>query len=351
MLLASCGSTSHHSIRTAPPVTTVGSPAASALRGFVASYPSSTSPVSAYFIQWQRTGNSLTGTLENTSASAQSGSQGSTSNLSGSISGQNIVLNLSGEFDQRWNGVLNGNTLTLSYPSSDGSIGTIVFTAGTVDDYNQLVAKVKGAGYAEAGQEARARARAQAAQNAAQARQTLASDAATVNDDLSSLAGKQASISADLTQVTNDLKQMRADLATEYQDLKKVLVDSPANVCNDNYQVSGNDAYQVNSNDDYQITSNDEYTITNDFQALSDQITQLETDQQKVIVDQSTTTYAPPQMSSPETVAQAASSAQAVLTRARSAWNTDLETVKQLDKQATAYGSQADAACNRAGGG
>jgi hypothetical protein len=349
--LASCGSASRHSSESAPPGTTLGSAAAGALRGFVASYPSPTNPDSAYFIQWQRSGNSLTGTLENTTASAQSGSQGSTSNLSGTISGQTIVLDLTGTFDQRWNGVLNGNTLTLSFPSSDGSIGTIVFTAGTVDDYNQLVAKVKGAGYAQAGQEARARARAQAAQKAAQASQTLAADATTVNDDLSSLTGKQAAISADVTQVTNDLKQMRTDLATEYQDLKKVLADSPANVCNDNYQVSGNDAYQVNSNDDYQITSNDEYTITNDFQALSDQIAQLEADQQKVIVDQSTTTSAPPQMSSPQTVAQAASNAQAALVRAHNAWNTDLQTVKQLDKQATAYGSQADAACNRAGGG
>jgi hypothetical protein len=293
----------------------------------------------------------LTGTLENTSASAKSGSEGSTSNLSGTISGQNIVLDLSGAFDQRWNGVLNGNTLTLSFPSSDGSIGTIVFTAGTVDDYNQLVAKVKGAGYAQATQEARARARAQAGQKAALARQTLAADAATVNDDLSSLSDKRAAVTADLTQATNDLKQMRADLATEYEDLKKVLVDTPANVCNDNYQVSGNDAYQVNSNDDYQITSNDEYTISNDFQALSDQITQLEADQQKVIVDQSTTTSAPPQLSSPQTVAQASSNAQAELSRDRSAWSVDLQMVRQLDKQATAYGSQADAACNRAGGG
>jgi cob(I)alamin adenosyltransferase len=321
-------------------------PSASSLRGFLAIASNG-----ALFIQWTRTGNTVRGTLSEAyrNLSDPTQAQSESHPVTGIISGSSITLTI--DSGDNWNGTLEGSRLTLSYANNDGSLKTFDFRPASVDDYNAAVANVQ----ASAGEAQSQRQQAQAAQQARaaaqRARQQARDSANAVLGDMSALSDKVSSLKSDLAQVASDLGQMRQDLATEAADLKKVLADSPANVCNDNYQVSGTDAYQVTGTDDYQITGTDEYQFSNDLSDARDGIAQLSSDTAKLKQDAiAASGYIAPGTPSASAVAALIQQARAAIGRAEQQWNGYLATAKQLDAKADSYGAQADAACNKSGG-
>lgn len=295
----------------------------------------------ALFIQWTRTGDSVQGTLSEayTSQSDATQTQSESHSFTGVVSGSNVTLTL--DSGVNWNGTLKGSSnVTLSYTGSDGSLQTFDFHRASVSDYNAAVGNV----HASAGQ-----AQAQKTQQAAQ--QQVDGDSTAVGNDLSDLQSNVASLKASLSKVPGDIAQMRQDLATEATDLNKVLSDSAATVCNDNYQVSGTDNYQVTGTDDYQVTGTDEYDFSTALSGTKDSIDRLASDMTTLRRDSTAASgYLPVSASTRASVASATQSARTSVAKAQGQWDGYLATVKQLDAKANAYGAQADAACNKAGG-
>jgi hypothetical protein len=312
------------------------SPADSSQHGFLALASNG-----ALFIQWTRTGDSLQGTLSEayTSQSDATQSQSESHSFTGVVSGSNVTLTL--DSGVNWNGTLKGSSnVTLSYAGSDGSLRTFDFHQASVSDYNAAVGNV----HASAGQ-----AQAQKTQQAAQ--QQVDGDSTAVANDLSDLQSNVSSLKSSLTKVPGDIAQMRQDLATEVSDLNKVLSDSAATVCNDNYQVSGTDSYQVTGTDDYQVTGTDEYDFSTALSGTKDSIDRVSADLATLRRDSAVASgYLPVGTPTTASVASATQNARTSVVKAQGQWNGYLATVKQLDAKATTYGAQADAACNKAGG-
>jgi len=340
-LAVGCGGhTAMHSTPKVPTASkTEASSASSSQHGFLAIATNG-----ALFIQWTRTANAVQGTLSEvyTSLSDPTQAQSASHSFTGVISGSSVTLTL--DSGDNWNGTLNGSHVTLSYTSSDGSLQTFDFGPASVADYNAAVGNVQ----ASSGQAQTKKAQAAATQ---QADQQVDGDANAVASDLSNIRSGLASLTSHLASVPADITQMRQDLATESSDLRKVLTDSAANVCNDNYQVSGTDAYQVTGTDDYQITGTDEYDISTDFSTVRDALSQAPSDMSKLVRDSALARgYLPAGAPTKQAVATATQQARTAVALAQAKWNGDLATVKQLDAKANSYGAQADAACNRAGG-
>lgn len=319
----------------APPTTATPSSPGSTQPGFLA-YASN----GALFIQWTRTGDTVTGTLSESYTEPSNPAQvtSESHSFTGVISGSSITLTL--DSGNNWNGTLSSSALTLSYTASDGTLRTFTFNQATVSDYNNAVAAVTAQGHAAAN----AQAQAQATQ---QAQQDLDQDATALATDMTTLESAVEQLRADVRQVPADLAQMRADLAAQKKDLNHLLV-APASGCQNgaDYQVASTDNYQVTSTDDYQITSTDAYSISNDQEAITQAIATLRSDSQKERAAQaSLPSYTPSGLPSRSQINRAATSASAAARAAKTTWNGYLTTVKQLDTTSNGYAAQASRAC------
>jgi len=295
------------------------------------------------FIQWTRTGNTVTGTLAESYTDLSNPAQVSheSHTFTGVINGSSITITL--DSGDNWNGTIAGSSVTLNTPpGSNGQIGSFTFRPATVADYNAAVRGVNGQG--QAAQQAHAQ------QQAVQkARDQVTSDANAVSSDISSMQNDVGQLSTDLGELPTDLQQMRSDLVTQKQDLNQLLAHRSTCSSGGDYQVSSTDNYQVTSTDDYQITSTDEYSITNDEQSVTGDITQLRTDSQAAATAQAAASgYVPAGMPSASAVQSAIRAANAALTTAKTKWAAALQTVKSLDAQSNTYAHQADAACKNA---
>ncbi len=336
-----CGTVKHASVSTTVAQTTtstttaLSTPPSSANPGFLAHASNG-----VLFIQWTRTGNSVTGTLSESYTDQANAAQvtNASHSFTGVISGSSITLTL--DSGDNWNGTLTNSGVSLSYAGSDGTLHTFAFNNATVDDYNTAVAGTA--------TKSRSAAHAQAQQHATQqAQQTLNGEATAIVSDISSLRTDLSQLNTDLSQVPTDLAQMRSDLTTQKSDLNKLLVARASGCQNGaDYQVSSTDNYQVTSTDDYQITSTDAYSLDNDQQAISDAVLALLSDKQKEIRGQSALpTYTPAALPSTGEIQKTTNTAIATAKAAKMKWNLDLALVKQLDAASNDYAAEANRAC------
>ncbi|TMC46719.1 MAG: hypothetical protein E6J20_20685, partial [Chloroflexi bacterium] len=347
-LLAGCGSASHHSApKTPPPVTTSAAPppppSAPVLPGFLSVYPSAAQPLAAYFIQWQRTGSTVTGTLSVSYRDTQSGATGTSTSFTGTISGQSVGLDFG---DKRDNGTLRDNQLTLAFAASDGSLQTLVFTPATVADYNAAVANVKAGGFVQGRQQAQAQAD-------AKARQTTNADVSTVASDIQNLGGSPTSAQSDLASMVSDLKHERGDLAKTLSDKQSVLAEAAkyprgnnGQVC---YDASGVD-YDASgvSYDENGVSGYDTDSITNDLNSLASDSATLNSDFQKFRADQAALpSYRAPGTPTAAIVNQALSLASSAASQSRRTMASYIAQAKQLLRTANAYDAEAQAACKK----
>jgi hypothetical protein len=299
------------------------------------------------FIQWTLTSTEAQGTLTEAYTDTTDPTKATTEShpFHGIVSGKNITITLND--GTNWNGTLDGKNVTLSVTAADGTVRTFTFTPGTTTDYNAAVAQIKGGAAAAQGAK-------QTADATAKAQAQLDQDAATLTSDISALRAAAGRLTQDLAVVPAHLTTMRRDLAIEAAHLRALLNGgSLATKCSNGggYQVSGTDAYQVTSTDDYQITSTDDYAITNDLSDLRDGIDRLNRDSSQQANDQASLPgYTPPGTPDSKAIQTAITAAGTATAQSANKRAGLLATVKQIDAQANRYATQADNACNNAGG-
>lgn len=133
----------------------------------------------AMLISLTRTGNTLTGTADNAGIGNGNATQVSPTHLSitGTIDGTAITLTIPGNIlgsSETITGTMDTTTMVLRFPWPGGSIQTLTFHPGTVDDYNRDVAAFQ----KQAQSNAAASASASASQASASASEASASQAA-----------------------------------------------------------------------------------------------------------------------------------------------------------------------------
>ena len=345
LVVAGCGGSSKpvspQQIATSPETQTTTPTAASpeaSQRGYLAEASNG-----VLFIQWTRTGNTVTGTLAESYTDVSNPAQVAHSEytFTGIINGTSITLAL--DNGDNWTGTLTHSSVTLNTPpDSDGRINSFEFNPATVAEYNTAVDSINSQG--------RAAAQAQEQRQANQrARDQITADAESLHSDISGLGAAVSELATDVTQLTTDLRQMRTDLAAQKQDLDQLLANRSGCSSGGDYQVSSTDNYQVTSTDDYQITSIDEYSISDDEQKVSDSLSQLRSDAQAAATDQASAPgYIPAAMPSRSTIQSAINAATAALSSAKAKWSVALHTVKNLDAQSNSYAARADEACQNA---
>lgn len=344
LLMAGCGgerSASSEATRTVS-TTVPRSTAAASQRGFLALASNG-----ALFIQWTRTGDTVTGTLSEafTSLSDPTQPQSESHPFTGVISGSDVTLTI--DSSENWNGTLNGSNVTLSYTSSDGSLRTFDFHPASVADYNAAVASVRGRAAGAKQRQAQREALAELKQrienegaNVASDLQQLAEDVASVQDDVKSIGEAVATASED-TQGT--LKEMRSVLAeaVKYPDRNY------GSVCADASSV-GADANGVEADENSVEASGQ--SLDYDLDRVASDITTLVNDSQSFQSDhEALPSYQPSSPVDQSAVAKAITRAHAASASARKARAAHIAKAKQLVRTANGYAAQAQAACDKTG--
>jgi len=99
----------------------------------------------ALLLQWVRTGSTVTGTLTGTYNSGADGVKTEVRSITGMIGGNAVVITESATAtvaSLTLNGQLIGTSVSLEYPSDDGTIKTIVFTAGGIADFTAAASTI-----------------------------------------------------------------------------------------------------------------------------------------------------------------------------------------------------------------
>jgi len=183
------------------------------------------------FVQLTVDGSHVTGTWEETYLGpGNTQTYAFQLSLNGTVSGQSVTVTLSGTVSGPGESVpgtgtvsgnLDGGTLTLAVPETDGTLASMVFTSSSSAAYNQAVGTLQA-------RAASASASAQAAANAAAEQSAAASEAASAAAEQAGLdatvtvAAKQVlsdmnglqSLSIDTSAPANDLQAQQNDLAT-----------------------------------------------------------------------------------------------------------------------------------------
>jgi len=302
-------------------------------------------------IQWTRSGDNVSGTLSEAYIDRSDPTQLKTESDSfqGTINGSSITLtfNQGLGITTNWNGTLNGKNLTLSYTGSDGTVQTLQFTPGTIDDYNSQVALTRQRVAAARQKKAQQQAAAAAQQQAQQNQQAIDSEASTVIDDISNLKSAAGTPQSDLQSDAQDVQSMRGDVQTAYSDLQTTRKDEKDVICGDADTVSG-DADTVQGDMDTLHGDND--TLTSDLQSITSAIAQLRSDWQKLIQNSTTTGYQSPNAPSSSQVSAAITAAKQAATKGRQMMTGYLSTGQSLVAQANAYAAQAQQICTSSGG-
>jgi len=206
------------------------------------------------FIQWETTsGSSVQGTMTVDTASGTAPAETISASrypFTGTINGSSVTFTFSGFLTSGTiYGTLNGGTLPLQVPQSDGSIQAGTLTQSDTSTYNSAVTalnqRVRHANVLAAA----AQAQAQQQQQNAQAEQTASGDVSTLQQD--------TSFGADLGSLQSDVQQASSDLGTVRSDASQ----GKGSFCDNVYSVS-DDAYSVD--DDLYSLSSDLDTLTND---------------------------------------------------------------------------------------
>jgi hypothetical protein len=113
---------------------------ATALPSYLARYPPGRGAV--YFIQWQRRGESVEGTLTVVvprAADTPSQTQG----LTGDIDGRRVTLDVGSEPWQRWEGERNGRAIVFRVDLGEGTLQTLRFVPAKLAAFRRAVAAAR----------------------------------------------------------------------------------------------------------------------------------------------------------------------------------------------------------------
>ncbi|MGE5272303.1 MAG: hypothetical protein ACM3QU_00820 [Verrucomicrobiota bacterium] len=99
-------------------------------------------PSAVYFLQWERRGNSVDGTLTVVFPSGRD-TPTSSHHVEGQIDEQTVKLDVGEDSPQRWEGARTGRRIDFRIELEDGSEQTIVFVPARLAAYKRAVAKVR----------------------------------------------------------------------------------------------------------------------------------------------------------------------------------------------------------------
>ncbi len=202
--------------------------------------PGSTSPTfvssdnhEAAFIQWTDKNGQLTGSMDDAYIDATQASGISSSHISftGTRVNDHVVITVQEGLGSvnTLSGDIVGGRLSMQFPQAGGSIGIIVFSPGSVGDYNAAVAVLTAdvnAARTTAAQESASAAMAAASTSASAATaQAIANADASLSTDAARLTQDAATLDGDKTLAT-DIQGMRSDLATEQSEYATVQADA-----------------------------------------------------------------------------------------------------------------------------
>ncbi len=204
---------------------------------------------SASLLQWNDLKGSLSGSYTESELGGSPPSEKVTSNdatLTGTRDGSAITINLSAFLVSRpLSGSVNGTTLMLNVPQSDGSLEAATCQAGTLDQWNRLIALLSSQAASANTAYAQQQARASVAAADAKAQQAAQDALAAV---------QKFSLAKDLAQLASDVKQTAAHLADE----KKAAAIGPN-------EPGETDCYNLTGNVNYAAANSVEYDARNVF--------------------------------------------------------------------------------------
>jgi hypothetical protein len=131
LLVSGCGGSAATSTAEAKP-----------LPSYLARYPRAR-PVAVYFIQWQQSGESVDGTLTIVPAGATTAAA-STQDVTGTVDGRRVELDVGPDPAQRWTGELRGPAMVMSVALENGPAQTLTFTRASLAGFKRAVAKLQG---------------------------------------------------------------------------------------------------------------------------------------------------------------------------------------------------------------
>ncbi len=111
------------------------------LPSYLALYPPD-HPLAVYFLQWQRRGDEVDGTLTVVYPTSRDTPQ-SIHHVEGKIDGQSVKLDVGEDSPQRWEGTRHGRRIDFDVEFEDGSEQKITFNRGNLAAYRRAVAKVR----------------------------------------------------------------------------------------------------------------------------------------------------------------------------------------------------------------
>lgn len=274
------------------------------------------------FIQWEpTTGSDVQGTLTKASVSGTAPQETISADrypFTGTINGSSVTFTFSGLLTSATiYGTLNGGTLTLQVPQSNGTIQPGTLAQSDTGAYNSAVAALnRRISHANA-LAAAAQAQAQQQQQNAQAEQAEQDDVSTLQQDASMASG--SNLAGDLSDFAADVQTASSDLATEKQDTA-----GDNSYCGATQMVAG-DAQLVDG--DLQLVQGDVQSLTPDLATIRQDIAQVQSDAQSL-----TSSGLPPPSGPTATAATSAarSSIQQAITRA----NGYIDQVNALDARA-----------------
>ena len=111
---------------------------------YVALYPPD-HPAAVYFLQWERRGDSVDGTLTVVVPSGQDTSH-ETHAVEGEIDERSVTLDVGEDSQQRWEGERTGRRIAFRVELEDGSEQTLTFVPAKLAAYKRAVAKIRAGG-------------------------------------------------------------------------------------------------------------------------------------------------------------------------------------------------------------
>ena len=305
----------------------------------------------AILVQWTRSGDQLTGELQQALLDGSGSTEQVSSQLeafTGTISGNSITLSLNQGLGSVTNltGTLDGQELALNYPGQGGGVITIRMAPGGPSDFNADLTSLRG----QAGQAQNQAAQQEAAQQQAN---SVASDSQAVSNDLSALQSAEHDATG-TGSVAGDLAQMRKDLGQTQTDLQHVLGEAGHTtdvdtLCSDADTVSSD--YDTVSGD-YDTISGDQDSSDGDTGDISTAIKELQHDQQALDADRaSDPADVPADAPTDSQINQAIKAGQAQINGESGTTGSAISQAKTMLNAANSDSNKALAACSAAGGG
>ncbi len=235
-----------------------------------------------WFLQWTDRDGTLAGQMQSVVVRSDLTLQSNNQVLSGIRSGTDVTLNIGGTFlgaplGGVYTGRLRGSTLVLNIPLQNGSMETVVFQSGTVEDYNRAVAALRAQvdraiqerqqEIDRANRERQREAELAARQHAVVlANQRLQGSMLAVQTAINLLRGTDTNFGPVLDRFSKDWARMQRDYATLQADASRqplTCLQLHGQVTNDLYGTLTNDLYGSLTNDNAGTFTNHRLTVTN----------------------------------------------------------------------------------------